>query len=145
MFYFFSRFSSPSHWERGGRSDCMVLGCWLGLNHDMRKFGFVGIWPRSDSRKRSRNKSKEMPALMIANVVCSSLYDYRWEQTGSSALQRAGAELSRPCLWHGDAVAFCLQDQKILQDQNLVTPGLCEQLQCDKNMKIGSFWTWDGS
>ena len=26
--------SSPPHWEGGGGSGCVVLSCWLGLNHD---------------------------------------------------------------------------------------------------------------
>ena len=37
-FYLLSRFSSPSHWEQQGEwgSGCVVLSCWLGLNHDTR-------------------------------------------------------------------------------------------------------------
>ena len=36
--------SPPSHWEGGGGSGCVVLSCWLGLNHNtckIREAGFL--------------------------------------------------------------------------------------------------------
>lgn len=48
-FFFFSCFCSLSHWERWGRwaSCCMVLSCWLGLNHSSWQEIWFWVLPES--------------------------------------------------------------------------------------------------